>query len=759
MKKRLLYLRKALVIIFLLPFLSVSAQVTVEVDHSDWVYHPLMKVFGVNVPHTIEYNSFINNAELIKDLDIRYVRIMNSWGKEASGNLFETPQVTVEGETVQYDFTRIDEIVDLIYENGAQVLFMNGYNPESFGGQWNAAPDTSAGGLWYELNKTFAAHWAGKNLPFVAYEIWNGVDDTDYLDDDGVFERMVYRARQAIAEVQSMPKIGGGGFFTTLGAEAYKSQMFGNPEGGHFVNTRVNIWTAQAVGFDALDRMFQREIGADPGPAEGWRGRVNWFDYFRWELWLTSYSSHDTHGPDAVNHVAANAFFDDASYILRYSDVNRIYLNQFIDGNDGAKGLVTADGVKSPLYNALKLYNEMPTQRKGLTSSNDNIKGFASSDGHNAYMAIWNVSDADSDVNVSIDNLPFSTGSVELFRIDATNDGSMGEALEDLSDNEFEWNGTLPGRGVVIIRIKDNTDTPSFPVVDIGDVVNDFHYWWFRKSEGWKWHTFDPKTMSVYLGDTISMPRHRDDGYPSVNWGVSSCGIYIENLAEQFHVLVEAQGKMKKMDQNTHIMFRIDFEDDFEGDIFYGTTVAFVDEENFVYYDPGHDSNPYYGSGQTADRIVQVDYTSPEGFLVDVSQYASPFWTGNAVLTFSIQNAGTGEYYYDNPEEAGQSLIVLFKLREFTDPVFVIDSPSPESFGMKIYPVPARDNLTIAFDREVGNASVTISDIAGRIVSQKELRNFGSEVNMPVGELPVGIYFMTVRTPFGTRTGKIMISR
>ena len=350
---------------------------------------------------------------------------------------------------------------------------------------------------------------------------------------------------------------------------------------------------------------------------------TDWFDFMHWEIFFSSYSSFDAKSQDAVNYIAANQFFDDAAYILGFSDVGRVYLSHFVDAQDGSKGLVTAAGQKTPLYNALKLYNEMPFDRKGITISDPEVKGLASSDSKNAYFVLWNRSQGEKTVHIGMSNLLFSSAQAEIYRIDAVNNGDTKESLANVNTNAFEWNGTIPEYGVVVIKL--TTGSSSMEAANFGELVTNHHFWWFRASQAWNWNTFDPKTMTAYVGDTASVAGLPGD----VNWGVSSLGAFINKIPMKFSVETMAQGKMSWMDLNTQLVMRINFQDTLGGESFYGKSIAFYDNTNLV-FDPSHESNFCYPTCAREDVQIPVDFT--KGFEVDLADYVTPLWNGNAVV-------------------------------------------------------------------------------------------------------------------------------
>ncbi len=757
MKKNLRFL-KLWVLFLAVSFAGLNAQVSVTADHSKWVDFPLMKIYGVNIPNEISYSTLETNASLIQDLDVRYVRVKNNWGLEKTGDLFETPQVTISGEDVSIDFTRIDQVVNLIKQNDAQVLFMNGYTPADMDADWKATPDTVDGGEWYKLNKQFAQHWADMKLPGVRYEIWNGTDSSGfYAGDQTGYQVMVREAINGIEDATSDAIVGGGAFFSGK-ASSFKDKLaeMGSMKLGNDLRVCnfMRFWTAQTVGLAQLQDLVQRGDG-EYGSFRRW---TDWFDFMHWEVYFTGYSPFELDGADAVNYKAASEFYESTLYLVRYPDVGRVYLDQFIDGTDGKKGLVASDGTKSPLYSALKLYNEMPYDRKELTSGDPDIHGMTSSDDKNAYIVLWNVGDASEDVDVTLSNLPFSEGTVELFRIDDSNDGSTGTDLDDLTGNSLTWDGSIPSKGSVIIKI--STGVSSMEDKNFGKYVKDHHFYWFetaRSDHPWLYHTFDPKTMVAFIADTATTPGVGDGVY--WNWGVSSFGVWLDSIPEKFRINITSQGYMSWMDLNTQLVVRVNYQDTLEGDVLYAKSFVLYDNTNFV-FDPAHESNFCYEICAREDDQIEEDFKAAGGIEVDLTELASPYWAGNVVLIIGLQNPGLGNYYLENPGVDRESLMLKFEFEAISTTSINERRGVSQDYDIQVYPVPTSDMLNVRLSENISAPfNVSIMDITGRQVINRQYRDSQEVINVNTAGLPPGIYLINVQHKAGTISRRIIKSR
>lgn len=753
MKKHVRKFQLFLAFIVLMP-LMLSAQTTVTVDNSNWIEFPLMKIYGVNIPTNVSFDVLQTNAPLLKDLNVRYSRVLNNWGRESTGQLFPNKQVTVSGGNVSIDFTQIDKVVDLLQDNGTNVMLNMGYTPQDMNPDWKATPDTSHLGAWYALSKEYAQHWVDRGDLGIHYEVWNGADSSAFFNGTPkAWSRIVRESIYGIREANPDAKVGGGAFFSGKANKFKDESAAVGSYGIEGQDTRIanmmRFFTGQTTGLQNLKDMVER--GDDAwGSFRRW---TDWFDFMHWEIYFTGYSSFPLNSADAVNYKGSSQFLEDASYILRYSDVNRIYLNQFIDGADGSKGLVSATGAKSPLYNTLKLYNEMPFDRKAITGTNENIHGFASSDEHSAYIALWNMSATDQNVEINQNNLPFAQGTVNLYKIDVSNDGSSSQSLNALNGNSFKWTGTIGANGVVFIKIVNNTQPTDKG--SLGTYIYDQNYWWFRASQPWNWHTFDPETFTFFIGDTAKYAT--PDTSAGVNWGVTSVGVYMDNIVPLFRVKTKAQGHMADhpTDVNNQLVFRINFQDTIDNEVYYAKSIVFYDDDNFI-FNKDHESNFCFPTCAREDVQIKVDFKDPDGFVVDLEEYASPYWNGKVVLIAGLQNPGTGIYYNAHPGEQGVNGLML-KFSLVPEGGNAVKNHSISNLGMNIYPIPSNDIININMDEQLnGLVSIKIADITGKTVKSVQYNSPGKNMQIGISDLETGMYFLITNTTKGTAKARFL---
>ena len=87
-----------------------------------------------------------------------------------------------------------------------------------------------------------------------------------------------------------------------------------------------------------------------------------------------------------------------------------------------------------------------------------------------------------------------------------------------------------------------------------------------------------------------------------------------------------------------------------------------------------------------------------------------------------------------------------------------IEKPSADGTGFQLQPNPAREQVAVTLAEGATDVTVlTVSDAAGREVLRRELAPGTQVVTFSVAALPAGTYFVTLTTPTGTCTRKLVV--
>ena len=122
--------------------------------------------------------------------------------------------------------------------------------------------------------------------------------------------------------------------------------------------------------------------------------------------------------------------------------------------------------------------------------------------------------------------------------------------------------------------------------------------------------------------------------------------------------------------------------------------------------------------------------------------HANNFMTTNTYETSHIPtNSGT-HYYRLKMEDLDGSFV-------YSD---VVSAKTAQSIELEVFPIPARDHLTV--NSNIENATLTIMDAMGRVLIQQEMSN--SNETIDIDHLPNGHYFLRVQDEVSVETRTIV---
>lgn len=625
-------------------------QESVSVNNGLKVINPLVKRFGTNIPASVNVNNLNAQQAALKALNLRYVRLSTGWGLEGNG-LYTGSQVS--GTNI--DFSQIDPIVNLLSGDGIQIQFVTGV-PAGY----NVANAKADSINWQTLYQNFAAHYFGK-LSNPAYEVLSNIKDL-YFPYDGNSDTYPGIGNYVTAYRAAANGIIAGGSSATINPLIFAGSVSGeyaygtgNAEGlrqylkGDHGTSRCDGLSAEIIGneFNGDNSQWKRAIYDGGGFRE--QGQ-DWT--FTWESIISDYRASKATDGASVDYTSVPDFLAKAKDLLNFSDVTRVYVSQLIDGEDGTKGLISADGTKSALYYGLQLYNEMPSDRDSVTV-NGQLQALASSDETTSAAVVWNPTSSEITTNISLSDIPFSTGDVTLYAIDANNSNNGTESVKSLgtlSGNNFTTSVTIPANGTVFLFAKNTEPVSSYePISGIKAVHQN---WWFKYTEGWARGYIDPLTASAWVGESPFVPVNQ--GGDTGDWGSHNEAIDVANTDLNAKLLVKVvksgDGKPQIKDNNSAIYVRIDYEAGFVDEedpsqslLYYANPWIYVDPNNGI-YDATHGSMPdSYPNGNVREEgNTEVNFLAPEGFTINLADHAPDdgSWTGNYRIIAYIQNPG-----------------------------------------------------------------------------------------------------------------------
>ena len=585
----------------------------VTVDFSQHAGPPLVKTkFGVYQTPLVTLPRLLNSVSLLKEINVQDLRYEIGWGKS---DVLAYQQISGTAQAPIYDFSMMDSFIGALKKANVRPLLALTYCPLPLqsGSDWANFKDVPNDlASWQKINRDYVAHLksiSGSQSPL--YEVWNEPDMPEpnskmfFKGTAQDYARVYESAARGVREGDSDAIVGGPAAAYDL---AYLKPILEKP-----------IDFASIHGYDNYQVQLDMMRGALSERPD-------------LPIFLTEYASFKefpANGPQS-RYPAAMHFFRDVKGLLDYTDVTKVYWAQWLDaGNGPGMGLMTFDGHRKALFNAFKVYGQMPVDRNEVQSNLPNIDALASSDAHRASVVLWNSGDSERTIEVNLKQLPFARGTLRAYRIDKEHasyvDNPASENLSALytvlsqKSDSASWKGALPAQSVVYLQVDNNKKTRAIDT-NIGVHVRDYQWFFDRQSKTYA--DFDARSGTARLGMGDS------------DLGVAQIGSVIDNPTPRLRVRVSASG-LKTQDSNSLLGMRIDF----AAKKGYSKSVLY----HGGFYDTQRNAVlPWGKDGATADQtIVQKAIDNGRAFEIDLARIAPPDWNRKRViLTFVMQNAG-----------------------------------------------------------------------------------------------------------------------
>lgn len=604
---------------------SNETSVAIKADFAVGADYPLSKAkFNAYNSGFVGLQHYERDSALFDEVKPNSLRVDLWWGAEKWG----AQPVEGTSNNVQYHFDEMDQMAELL--NGHDILpyWSYCYVPpplQSRPGDTRYFNGNTK--LWGEILGTFARHARnGSPLTKIGYhEIYNEPDNRDFFRgtrDD--YFGMYREGSRAIRAADPDALIGGpalaftpawaGPFLDTVVREQLPLDFFSF----HFYPGCWKEWTVS----DVVGQM-RRELAKRPQLATT-------------EMHLNEYNSYKIDYPRGGRqdrYALAAALLHDYEWFLTQPDLIQVHWAQFQDTAGGNwSGMISFGGHRKAVFNAATIYSRMPIdRRKVMIDGGDDIGGMASTDDYRAGLVVWNRSATNRNVRVILSHVPFDQAECCVYRIDAEHsswgDNPSAETLtpietfNSVSNNGVNWIGSLPKDGVIYFEFNNRIRSRPVPV-NIAKIVRVLRYFPNRGSHSYA--DFDRHTWTARFGmGPESQAREQ-------------IGVVVEGLPDLLKVQVQFEGDMRKMDKNSLLGLRIDYEvgtNYTRGVLFHGACGANPD-----LYDAKRDAPMPWGTGREADEVVAVKNFAR--FDLPVKEHAPPNWTGRAEITFLLQNSG-----------------------------------------------------------------------------------------------------------------------
>lgn len=608
-----------------------AATATVTANMGTPVDYPLVKTkFGVYNSCLVPLTRYNRDLNLISELRTDSLRIDGGLGGDPNCGYVNDP-VSGTSSSLSYDWSEVDPFVDNLNSRGVDPYWSYSYQPAPLqvGGDWRSRPSSLP--AWESMLDTFADHFEQTDRPVAYQEIWNEPDfgtvfftgtQAEYFDmyRDGV---------QGIRSGDPDAVVGGlSSAYRTAWITPFLDYVDTNNLPLDFLSFHQYPGNAAdepaAIG-SYLDEFKTRLAGRS--------------EFHTTELHLNEYNSYPINYPQGGTQDKfglASSLLRDYKAVLGMPSLDKVSWAQFMDSGLGNySGMVTINGQRKAVFNAAKIYGELPADRRQLTISGvSGIDGLASTDAHRSGVVLWNRSGASHTINLTFNGVPFSSGDLSVFRVDGSN-ASYGDnpATDDLKATEFypgvttagrTWSGTIANGAIVYLRFDDGTAIDGNQVITNGDIVRTLSYRPDRTKASYA--DFDHTTWSAYLGMATE------------TWADEEVGVVIDDTPSRLNIRTRIDGTLAQLDANSCACIRVDYQ------------VGSAYTKSVLFHGPYNGGTDLYNASRTAPMpwgtkaaATQV-VTLPNlaNAAIDVAAYAPSGWTGRTSLTFLLQNSGVG---------------------------------------------------------------------------------------------------------------------
>lgn len=602
--------------------LPLRSQVTVRVYGAQWEEFPLVKKIGLYQTPLVSREWLDRDFPKLAELEARSMRYEMACGKD---DLYGQPCVVGTAEKPAYSLANVDYLLTQARRYCPVLVISHGYTPtilQSRPAEWSGFMDPPTNlGVWGAINERFAQEWNKKGYTNSYVEVWNEPDLKDgfftagldeYLD---IYEAAAPAVRRGYADI----KVGG-----PAGAFNWWHQSLVDRVKAH--NLPLDFLSGHAYGADYAWQL------------DGMRSALTSLGRNEAEMLLTEYSpypaaDYQKDGP-VERAEAAMTFFNALPGFLECADLTFVNWAQYIDPGFfvGDKlGLVDRDsGARKALFNAFKLYGMMPADRRRVSISGSSVKAMASASPDCLAAVLWNTSTTERTLNITLDDIPFDSGTLEVWHIDEghnswyeTRKGTLTKSRTehiDVAGGMLQLEDVVRSKGICFIRVVADGAPTLYPKVALGTIVRT-HQWFPKRTNTASYALFDPKTWTVRLSSNKEAA------------GLALVGVEAERVPEVLKVEGLRSGKVTRRAANSSLNLRVDYQDK-EGR--YVRSVLYHEG----IYTKGRSFVLPWGTQRAPDEIVEVEDLND--CQLDVAAHQPENFGGRVIISFEMQNVGAG---------------------------------------------------------------------------------------------------------------------
>lgn len=620
------------------------AAVNVTADFSSPAEYPLEKKINVYQTPLLTNDVIDRDFHRLGDLQVRQMRY--ELGLGANHSHFTNRTVRGTKANPVYDWANLDHFIDSTAVYCPSVMIAHTYMPTFLQKSLNPLSPPNDLNAWGALNATLTRHWKDLGLGQTYVEIWNEPDlggqvfftgtCNEYLD-------MYQYAAPQVADTDADVKVGGPAgagtsFFQPLVERIKTRNLPCDFISGHYYGTNpTSMLSSLRSQLNSLGRPQAEMVMSEfaPQPTDG----------------------ISTHAGGPVEHAsAATAFFNAVETFLKYPDLTTVNWAQWVDPvtangvtltvNQGDKmGLIDGNtGTPKALFRAFELYGMMPLERFS-TSSGSSIKSMASADSCRATLVVWNTATYPLNVNLKLNNLPFSNATVKICRIDTQNNSwyenssaitastplQYGQTAS-ISANSFTSNTlSLPSNGVLFVIAETPNAAPHLAPNPVAKVKRVYRFFPARDSSA-PYALFDTKTWDAYLSMCTAPTK-----------GDALIGVAAEEMPHSLHVTSTIPASLTSGVAGV----RIDFCD---------AQALPVKAVTFYAGDIAKIPVPEWGTARAAERTVKM--TNPADFCIDLTTFAPQGYAGRVITTFFMAGTPKQQHAHFRIDSADKGAVV-----------------------------------------------------------------------------------------------------
>ncbi len=613
-----------LTLVFLLSLNAAGyASTQVKVDFGKRSEIPLFKKFQLYCAGSIPYRNFLRDFDKMSEINASSLRIDLSIGKDG---ISASPEV-VSGtpENLKYDFKILDSLAHNLIKRNITPVYAWCYVPVPFqAGAFRVLNHTIGSWeyKWYEMHKKFAAHYKQMDLP-IYHEVYNEPDFAEFLSTDtwnNYFSKMFVSAAKGLKAGDPNAVIGAPAL--ACGPCGYAKDLMNLAKNN---NIHLDFFSFHSYNndFTSSNTIAQWLYDTNHKTTDIYIDEFNW--YVPWEPGAGD-------AADAALNIYSAAWrtLDTFNRMLVKTRISQVHWAMYMNAGPNGIGMLNWEGNKRAVYNAFKIFADMPIDRKEFTSTNPSLKGFASSDLQKMSVVVYNTSSTTQIFSLEFNNPQIQSGVLQVYRIDSKNASLNNGATEDLILIESKdlsstigsvWTGEIPGEGVVYFTIKDGSTTAfdyDYRRNPLGKVAQVLHYYPGANCNSANYAEFDTYTSTAYLG--IS-----SDAYPFYQ-----TGIRVSDLPKSVSFSFNLDGTFYNKSSNSLLGIRVDYG---SGTSAYTKSVLFHGQ----IYNTSRTAEIPWGTKTAPDIAVSVDLSN---FNVRFADYAPIDWNGRAIISYIMDDCG-----------------------------------------------------------------------------------------------------------------------